>query len=202
MQPDVTQILESINRGDAYATDELLPLVYAELRALANARLAKEPSGQTLQATGLVHEAYIRLLGPQSGSQPNWEGRGHFFAAAAESMRRILIDRARAKKAQKRGGGSARRMPLDACVANLDESPSDLIELDEALELLAEVDEQKAMLVKLRFYAGMTMPQAADVLGISLSTAERQWAFSRAWLYSRLGEETKNEKNEQIPEGL
>ncbi len=187
MQHEVTQILEAIDRGDPRASESLLPLVYDELRRLADARLGNERSSQTLQATGLVHEAYLRLVGPDPDHPPGWDGRGHFFAAAAEAMRRILIDRARARNAQKRGGGNARRIPLDACVATLGESPGDLLELDEVLGQLLRVDPQKAELVKLRFFAGLTMPQAAEVLGVSLSTAERQWAFARAWLYSRLG---------------
>lgn len=166
----------------------MLPLVYEELRALANAKLAHEPSGQTIQPTGLVHEAYLRLIGPSTGGEPGWDSRGHFFAAAAEAMRRILIDRARAKNAQKRGGGNARRITLDACIAIHEQSPSDLLDLDEALEQLEVIDPKKAQLVKLRFYAGLTVPQAAGVLGISRSSAERQWVFVRAWLYSRLGE--------------
>ena len=187
VRQEVTQILNAIDQGDPQACDALLPLVYDELRTLANAKLAHESSGQTLQATGLVHEAYLRLIGPSTGGEPGWDSRGHFFAAAAEAMRRILIDRARAKNAQKRGGGNARRITLDACIAIHDQSLSDLLVLDEALEQLEVVDPKKAQLVKLRFYAGLTMPQTARVMGLSLSSAERQWAFARAWLYSRLG---------------
>jgi RNA polymerase sigma factor (TIGR02999 family) len=195
VQHEVTQIFEAIDRGDPRASEALLPLVYEELRRLADSRLAREHSTQTLQATGLVHEAYLRLIGPNPNEHAGWDSRGHFFAAAAEAMRRILIDRARARNAQKRGGGSARRISLRASVATLDESPSDLLELDEALEQLSGVDPMKGELVKLRFYAGLTMPQAADVLGISLSTAERQWAFARAWLFSRLGDDQDNLKD-------
>ncbi len=195
MHHEVTQIFEAIDRGDPRASEALLPLVYDELRRLADSRLASEHTPQTLQATGLVHEAYLRLIGPNPEQPPGWDGRGHFFAAAAEAMRRILIDRARARNAQKRGGGTARRISLNACVVTLEESPSDLLELDEALEQLSGMDPTKGELVKLRFYAGLTMPQAADVLGISLSTAERHWAFARAWLFSRLGEDQDEHKN-------
>lgn len=194
VQSEVTQILAAIDRGDPRASESLLPLVYDELRRLADSRLANEHNRQTLQATGLVHEAYLRLIGPGADEQHGWDGRGHFFAAAAEAMRRILIDRARARNALKRGGGNARRLPLDACVASLDQAPGELLELDEVLEQLQKIDPQKAELVKLRFYAGLKMPQAAEVLGISLSTAERQWAFARAWLYSRLGDEASSEE--------
>lgn len=188
MSNDVTQILEAIDRGDPRASEALLPLVYDELRRLADARLAREHAGQTLQATGLVHEAYLRLVGPDPDAQATWDGRGHFFGAAAEAMRRILIERARARNAQKRGGPSARRLPLDSCIAILNDVPEQLLELDEALGQLEAADPQGAELVKLRFYAGMTMPQAAEVLGISLSSAERQWVFARAWLFSRIGD--------------
>jgi len=185
MNHDVTQILNAIDRGDPRASEALLPLVYEELRKLANARLANEQSGQTIQATGLVHEAYLRLLGPESSLPQDWDGRGHFFAAAAEAMRRILIDRARAKNAIKRGGGG-RRIALDSGILALEECPAELIELDEALERFAAIDAQKAELVKLRFFGGLTLKQSAGLLGISLSTAERQWAFARAWLYNEL----------------
>lgn len=199
MQHEVTQIFEAIDRGDPRASEALLPLVYDELRRLADSRLASEHTPQTLQATGLVHEAYLRLIGPNPDQPPGWDGRGHFFAAAAEAMRRILIDRARARNAQKRGGGTARRISLNACVASLDQSPSELLELDEVLEQFQKIDTQKAELVKLRFYAGLTMPQAAEVLGISLSTAERHWAFARAWLFSRLSDGTGSEEKSSNP---
>ena len=185
MKHDVTQILNAIDQGDARASEALLPLVYEELRKLANARLSNEKTGQTIQATGLVHEAYLRLIGPESSMDHGWDGTGHFFAAAAEAMRRILIDRARAKNTLKRGGGG-RRIALDSAILALDECPAELIELDEALEKFAAVDTQKAELIKLRFFAGLTLKQAAGLLGISLSTAERQWAFARAWLYNEL----------------
>lgn len=188
MNPEITQILIAIDRGDPRASEDLLPLVYEELRSLANIRLASEQAGQTIQATGLVHEAYLRLVGGQESDQSDWDGRGHFFAAAAEAMRRILIDRARAKSAVKRGG-SQRRIQLDLNLIALEECPAELVALDEALDRLAEFDVQKAELVKLRFFAGLTLVQAAGLLGISLSTAERHWAFVRAWLYNELRED-------------
>ena len=185
MDADVTQILKAIDQGDPRASEALLPLVYDELRKLANVRLSNERAGQTLQATGLVHEAYIRLIGPEDSIPQDWDGRGHFFAAAAEAMRRILIDRARAKNAQKRGGG-VRRISLDSSIMALDECPAELVELDEALQRFAEIDSQKAELVKLRFFAGLTLTQAAGLMNISLSTAERHWSYARAWLYNEL----------------
>jgi RNA polymerase sigma factor (TIGR02999 family) len=185
MQADVTRILEAIDGGDAQASSELLPLVYRELRALAEARLAKERPGQTLQATALVHEAYLRLLGPEGHAGPGWDNRGHFFAAAAEAMRRILIDRARSRGAIKRGG-SARRLRLDPALLTLDETPSEIADLDEALTRFEAEEPQKAALVKLRFYAGLTQEQAAAVLGISISTADRHWSYARAWLFDAL----------------
>lgn len=188
MTVDVTQILRAIDQGDPRASEALLPLVYDELRKLANVRLSNERAGQTLQATGLVHEAYIRLIGPEDSMPRDWDGRGHFFAAAAESMRRILIDRARAKNAQKRGVG-ARRISLGSSIMALEEYPAELIELDELLQRFAAIDPQKAELVKLRFFAGLTLKQAAEVMHISLSTAGRHWAYARAWLYNELKDE-------------
>jgi RNA polymerase sigma factor (TIGR02999 family) len=178
---DVTRILSAIERGDVRAVDELFPLVYQELRQLAAARLRKESPGQTLQATALVHEAYLRLVGSEN---QNWTGRGHFFAAAAEAMRRILIDNARRKKSLKRGGGS-QRIDLDEAVAAGDDKTSfdDLIALDEAIEKLSKNDKVKADLVKLRYFAGLTSEQAAEILGISASTADRHWAYARSWLH-------------------
>jgi len=175
---DVTRILAAIEEGDACAADELLPLVYQELRRLAAQRMRKEPPGQTLQATALVHEAYIRLVGAES---QNWKGRTHFFAAAAEAMRRILIENARRKKALKHGGGR-RRISLDEPVLRDETVDDDLIALDEALEELSRMDKVKADLVKLRYFAGLTGKQAAEVLGISASTADRYWSYTRAWL--------------------
>jgi RNA polymerase sigma factor (TIGR02999 family) len=177
---DVTRILSAIERGDVRAVDELFPLVYQELRQLAAVRLRKESPGQTLQATALVHEAYLRLVGAE---EQNWTGRGHFFAAAAEAMRRILIDNARRKKSLKRGGGQ-QRIDLDEAVAAGDDKTSfdDLIALDEALEKLSKKDKVKADLVKLRYFAGLTGEQAAEVLGISHNTADQYWAYARVWL--------------------
>jgi RNA polymerase sigma factor (TIGR02999 family) len=181
---DVTRILRAIECGDGSASEELLPLVYAELRALAERRMAKEGPGQTLQATALVHEAYMRLVAADETAPLQWDSRGHFFAAAAEAMRRILIDRARTKRAVKRGG-DVRRLELscDLCVKDV---PQELLDLDEALCRFAEVEPEKAELVKLRFFAGLTSHQAAEIMGISPATADRHWAFARAWLYSDL----------------
>ena len=181
---DVTRILNAIERGDAKATDELLPLVYEELRLLAAQKLSHEPPGQTLQATALVHEAYVRLVGdaPQS-----WENHGHFFAAAAEAMRRILVENARRKK-RLRHGGAFQRVELSESVAvEPDERPGDdLIALDEALVKFAQKDGLKADLVKLRYFAGLTIPQAAQALGISHATAERHWVYARCWLRAEI----------------
>ncbi len=187
MRGAITQILTAIDTGDQHAAAKLLPLVYEELRKLAEARLSHERPGQTLQATALVHEAYLRLLGLQNADQPNWNGHGHFFAAAAEAMRRILIDRARARNADKRGGGApAADYSLDTLPLHLNEVPIDLLDLDEAMVALAAEDPPKADLVKLRFYAGLTLEQAGRVLGLSPATADRHWAYARAWLFSRL----------------
>ena len=180
---DVTQILDAIERGEGDAGEQLLPLVYDELRKLAAQRLAQEQPGQTLQATALVHEAYLRLVG--AATAPRWDSRGHFFAAAAEAMRRILINRARDKKRLKRGG-ERRRVDLDKVEIALDGDDEQLIALDEALGQLAQEDEQAARLVNLRFFAGLTLKDAAAALGLSLRSAERQWAYARAWLYARL----------------
>jgi len=180
----VTQILRAIDEGDSAAAQDLLPVVYAELRKLAQQRLSHESAGHTLQATALVHEAYLRLVDGDDQNGINWDCRGHFFAAAAEAMRRILIDHARAKGAVKRGGG-VRKMSLtfDPCEET---APAELLELDEALQALHKEDPAKAELVKLRFFAGLTIQQAADVLGVSRATADRHWAYARAWLYSQL----------------
>jgi RNA polymerase sigma factor (TIGR02999 family) len=177
---DVTRILSALAQGDPQAAAQLLPLVYDELRQLAAQRLAQEKPGQTLQATALVHEAYLRLVG---GEQPqDWDGRRHFFAAAAEAMRRILIDRARHKQTRKAGGGR-RRLDLDAIEPALEEENGDrLLALDEALGQLEAEDPRKAELVKLRFFAGLTAGQAAAALGVSTSTAEKDWAYARSWL--------------------
>ena len=179
---DVTRILSAIDQGDAQAAEQLLPLVYDELRKLAAQKMAQEAPGQTLQATALVHEAYIRLLGAES---QEWDGRGHFFAAAAEAMRRVLIDRARDKKRVKRGGGR-RKIDLDAIQIALDTAADDLLDLDEALGQLAAEYPDCAELVKLRFFAGMQLGEAAAALGLARRTADRHWAYARAWLHQQL----------------
>jgi RNA polymerase sigma factor (TIGR02999 family) len=180
---DVTHILLAIERGDLQAAEKLLPLVYEELRRLATQRLAREDPGQSLQSSDLVHEAYLRLVG--EGDQKKWDSRAHFFAAAAEAMRRILVEKARHKKRVKHGGARL-RLDLDA-VGLLAKEPSEDIEaLDEALTKLAAEDPDKAELVKLRFFAGLTMPEIAQVLKISLATAERHWTYARTWLYAEL----------------
>jgi RNA polymerase sigma factor (TIGR02999 family) len=184
---DVTRILNALAGGDRKAANELMPLVYNELRRLAAVKLAREKPGQTLQATALVHEAYLRLAG--NDPERPWEDRGHFFAAAAEAMRRILIDRARRKQSVRHGGGH-RRVELDEAVF-VGEPRQDLLALDEALNRLAEKQPIKAELVKLRFFAGLTMPEAAQALGIELRTAERYWTFARSWLYAELEDEGK-----------
>jgi RNA polymerase sigma factor (TIGR02999 family) len=184
---DVTRILSQIEL-DPSAADQLLPLVYDELRELAAARLASERPGQTLQATALVHEAYVRLV--DQSSPQEWDGRGHFFAAAAESMRRILINRARDKKRLKRGG-DFQRLNLEKIELALDTPAEELLALDEAMQLLAEEDALSAELVKLRFFAGLSQHQAAESLGIARHTADRQWAYARVWLYDCLEGNTK-----------
>jgi RNA polymerase sigma factor (TIGR02999 family) len=182
--PDITRILSQIESGDQRAADELLPLVYEELRKLAAVRLAHEKPGQTLGATALVHEAYLRLVGPEDG--PGWNGRGHFFAAAAEAMRRILVEKARRKASAKHGGEHV-HIPFDAAEIAADASSVDLIALDDSLCRLEEQDPDSAKLVKLRYFAGMTMEQAAESLGVSLRTAERNWTYARSWLRRDLG---------------
>jgi RNA polymerase sigma factor (TIGR02999 family) len=177
---EVTRILEEIQQGDPHAAEQFLPLVYEELRRLAAEKLVQERPGQTLQATALVHEAYLRLLG--ADVKKPWDGRGHFFAAAAEAMRRILIDNARHKQTRKAGGGR-RRLDLDDIEPALQEGDGDrLLALDEALQQLEAEDPRKAELVKLRFFAGLTAEQAAATLGVSTSTAEKDWAYARSWL--------------------
>ncbi len=180
---NITRILSQIESGDASAAEQLLPLVYEELRKLASQKMAQENPGQTLQATALVHEAYIRLVGGEDARK--WNGRVHFFAAAAESMRRILIQQARRKKALKRGGGLQRaEADVDQFASQL--RPDRLLEIDDALERLADLDSQKADLVKLRYFVGMTVQEAADALGISVASAERQWVYIRSWLQCEL----------------
>jgi RNA polymerase sigma factor (TIGR02999 family) len=180
---DVTRILSRIEAGDPAATEQLLPLVYDELRKLAAARLAQEPSGKTLQPTALVHEAFLRLVDVEA--QPQWESRGHFFAAAAEAMRRILVEGARRKKRQKRGG-NRRREVLDEQALAAPAEDDRLLELDAALEKLQGAHSRPAELVKLRYFAGLTIEQAAETLGISTATADRDWAYARAWLFREL----------------
>jgi RNA polymerase sigma factor (TIGR02999 family) len=180
---DVTQILSQINIGDTSGAEQLLPLVYEELRTLAAHKLAHEVPGQTLQATALVHEAYLRLVDVTAPQQ--WNGRGHFFAAAAEAMRRILINRARDKKRHKRGGGR-KRLDWDKLEVADDATDEDLIEIDEALQKLSAEFHVCGELVKLRFFAGLTLDQAAECLEIGQRTADRYWAFARAWLYNEL----------------
>jgi len=176
---DVTRILSAIEAGDPHAADQLLPLVYEELRKLAAQRLAREKPGQTLQATALVHEAYLRLVDVEQSE--HWSGRGHFFAAAAESMRRILVEGARRRSRVKHGGGQE-QVPLDSSAIVAPEIDEDLIALDEALDRLAKEDPLSAQLVKLRYFAGLTIQQAADMLAISPRKADFLWSFARAWL--------------------
>jgi RNA polymerase sigma factor (TIGR02999 family) len=180
----ITAVLNAIEEGDVGAAAKLLPLVYEELRHLAAQKLAQEKPGQTLQATALVHEAYLQLVG--SGKEPQWNSRGHFFSAAAEAMRRILIGNARRKQALKRGGGQAKRVDLDNL--ELAHGPTDekLLALEDALIRLTEKDPTKGELVKLRFFAGLTNQEAAAILSISTATAERHWAYARAWLQNEV----------------
>jgi RNA polymerase sigma factor (TIGR02999 family) len=180
---DVTHILSQIESGDPGAAEQLLPLVYDELRKLAAAHMAHEKPGQTLQATGLVHEAYVRLVKVEA-SRP-WNGRGHFFGAAAEAMRRILVERARAKRRLKRGG-DRKRIDLDSIQGAFETPAEDLLAVDDALEQLAAEYPQCAQLVKLRFFADLTQVEAAEALQIPRRTADRHWAFARAWLRKRL----------------
>jgi RNA polymerase sigma factor (TIGR02999 family) len=185
---DVTRILSQIDSGDPAAAEQLLPLVYDELRKLAATRLAQERPGQTLQATALVHEAYIRLVGP--ANQAGFDGRGHFFAAAAEAMRRILVESVRRRSSLKRGCDLA-RVDLDSSldVADSESGGDNLLALDEALSELETHDATKARLVKLRFFAGLTIEEAADALDISRATAKRYWVYARAWIYGRIAGE-------------
>jgi RNA polymerase sigma factor (TIGR02999 family) len=180
---DVTRFLSAIEQGDPHAAEQLLPLVYDELRRLAAARMAEEKPGQTLQATALVHEAYVRLVGPDPDRQ--WGGRGHFFAAAAEAMRRILVDNARRRRAQKRGA-HLERITLPDLAEPANDDPIDLLALDEALRKLEALHPQKAQVVQLRYFAGYTLEEAAEALGIARATAQRHWTFARAWLFGQL----------------
>jgi RNA polymerase sigma factor (TIGR02999 family) len=183
---EVTLILSAISEGDPHAAEQLLPLVYDELRKLAAQKLAQEKPGQTLEATALVHEAYLRLV--DVDKPQHWDSRGHFFAAAAEAMRRILIDQARRKQSSKHGG-QLQRLELDAgalLAASEDQGTDDLLPLDEALRQLESEDPRKAHLVKLRYFAGLSLPDAAQALGISTATAKRDWVYARSWLYGKL----------------
>jgi RNA polymerase sigma factor (TIGR02999 family) len=193
---NVTHLLSQIQHGDPQAAKSLLPLVYDELRKLAAAKLKREQLGQTLQATALVHEAYLRLVGNEIGAECEtravdsrapasecWDSRGHFFAAAAEAMRRILIDQARRRGSLKGGGGLVRHR-LEHVEIATPEPSEDLLALNESLDRFEQVDPQKAKLVKLRYFAGLTLPEAAEVLGIAVSTADRHWSYARAWLHA------------------
>jgi RNA polymerase sigma factor (TIGR02999 family) len=183
---DVTRILSAIEQGDPRAAEQLLPLVYQELRRLAAQKLARERPGQTLQATALVHEAYLRLVAREgSSSSASWNSQGHFFCAAAEAMRRILLDRARHRQTQKAGGDHQRQELSDIAVDG--EPCLDLLALNEALEKLEVQDKRRAELVKLRFFAGLTIEEAARILGVSTSTADNDWAYARCWLRLELG---------------
>jgi RNA polymerase sigma factor (TIGR02999 family) len=190
---EVTRILSALEQGDPHAAEQLLPLVYEELRKLAAQKMAQEAPGQTLQATALVHEAYLRLVASGDAAaprEPHWNSRGHFFAAAAEAMRRILVENARRKQRARHGGGR-QRINLDHACALGASPPDDLLALDEALSRLATLAPVRAELVRLRFFGGLTMPEAARTLGISLTTAERHWRFARAWLYAEMTEGDK-----------
>ena len=184
LMSEVTHILSAIEHGDPSAAEQLLPLVYDELRKLAAQKLAHEAPGQTLQATELVHEAYLRLVG--DGTEPRWNSRGHFFAAAAEAMRRILVEAARRKNSLKRGG-RRERVNLDEVVTRPSGDPGDVLAVDEVLDQLAHADPQAAQLVKLRFFSGLTGDQAAEALGISPRAADLLWSYARAWIFDRLG---------------
>lgn len=182
---DVTRILTAMENGDSAAAESLLPLVYQELRKLAAAKLSHQQAGQTLQPTALVHEAYVRMVG--SGAPHGWNGRGHFFAAAAEAMRRILVEKARRKHSQKFGGGWKRQEFDAASIVSEDRSEA-LLALDEALTKLQDRWPEKAQLVKLRYFAGLTVQEAAQALKVSVATAERYWTFARAWLQAQLSQ--------------
>jgi RNA polymerase sigma factor (TIGR02999 family) len=181
---DVTQLLNAIGQGDQQASADLLPLLYEELRKLAAHKLSLEKPGQTLQATALVHEAYLRLLGPTE-SGPAWNSRGHFFAAAAEAMRRILVDQAR-RNNRVRHGGELRRVDFDSELQISDEADENLLALDEALERLVNEDSESAKVVKLRYFAGLTIEETASALGISVQSVNRRWAYARSWLFRQL----------------
>jgi RNA polymerase sigma factor (TIGR02999 family) len=187
---EVTQILNAIEQGDPHAAEQLLPLVYEELRKLAAQRLAHEKPGQTLQATALVHEAYLRLV--DTDREQPWNSRGHFFAAAAEAMRRILVENARRKRGKKHGG-SVQRVNLEEALCYAQESAEELLSLHEALDKLAQEDAKKADLVKLRYFTGLSVQEAADVLGISRATADRYWGYAKVWLYCAISGDRNSE---------
>jgi RNA polymerase sigma factor (TIGR02999 family) len=195
MHADVTRILRAIEAGEPQAAGDLLPLVYAELRRLAAREISHERPGMTLQATALVHEAYLRLVSDDV-ARPGWNSTGHFFAAAAEAMRRILVERARARGAEKRGG-NRKRVAIDPNVIAEDPDRDEILDLDAALARLAEEDPRKAKLVELRFFAGLSLEEAAAVLAISPATADRDWAYARAWLYAELSEPCDGENSEK-----
>jgi RNA polymerase sigma factor (TIGR02999 family) len=182
---DITRILSAIDQGDPYAAEQLLPLVYDELRVLAARKLAQEKPGQTLEATALVHEAYLRLVGVEQA--PHWNSRGHFFAAAAEAMRRILVDNARRKQTDKHGGGRL-RVDFPDSLAGAEGHLDDLVALDEALARLERHDADAARLVKLRYFAGLSHQEAAEALGVSRGAADRLWTLARAWLFRQLSQ--------------
>ncbi len=179
---DVTQVLMAAAGGDRSAAEKLWPLVYEELRAMARARMGRQAAGQTLQTTALVHEAYLKLVG---SADPGWEGRAHFFGAAAQAMRQILVDQAR-RRARPKHGGDRARIDLDDAPLAIDPPTDDVLALEEALTALEQIDPRKAKLVTLRYYAGLTMDEAASALGVSLPTAERDWRYAKVWLYDRL----------------
>jgi RNA polymerase sigma factor (TIGR02999 family) len=180
---EITQLLSAVEQGDAYAAEQLLPLVYNELRELAAQKLAHENAGQTIQATSLVHEAYLRMVDVDQAQ--HWNGKGHFFAAAAEAMRRILVDQARRRNAAKRGGG-ARRHDLNEATISASEPAEDVLAVNDAVELLAAVDPQAARLVTLRFFGGLNMTEAAEALGMSVRSAHQLWAYARSWLRNEM----------------
>lgn len=188
---DVTQIISQIESGDPSAAEQLLPLVYDELRRMAAAKLAQEKPGQTLQATALVHDAYLRLV--ESEKARTWNGRAHFFRAAAEAMRHILVDAARRKLSLKRGG-EHHQVDLDQVVAAVPAPADDVVALSEALDQLAARDPEKAELVKLRYFGGLSVQEAADLLGISRATADRHWGYAKTWLYRQLTREAEPKK--------
>jgi RNA polymerase sigma factor (TIGR02999 family) len=197
---EVTQILQALAQGDPHSAEQLLPLVYDELKKMAAQKLAQKSPGQTLQATALVHEAYLRLVPKEAAEgvgKQQWDSRGHFFSAAAEAMRRILLDRARDKRRHKRGGVGRKRLQLDHIDVSIQDPPDDLLVLDEALQRLAQEEPVCAELFKLRFFAGLSVPEAASTLGIARRTAYRNWAFARAWLTKQLSEDREDKENSQ-----